>query len=109
MKQEITIEQWDQLSFHERFVLIEWLQKEGYAGSIVHPLDPSNRPFILDIGQLIHFVMSHGEYTFARHFSGSSTNRMWVIKEHGKRVYKYPHKELVDSLWFLVREILTKK
>lgn len=109
MKQNISQQRIDDLSWPEKYRLGNWLLGKGYISELTIGAEETFNIPLLTIGQLIHFISDHTDFGMYKQYNASSANRMWAIRKTGIRENKYPHKELIDTLWFMTREILTSK
>lgn len=108
MKQQITIDQFYELSEDGIKRYDEWCAKKKYWHLSGQNGFSSN---LLTIGQMIEFISTHTSEldVFIRGFS----NRIWEVEiDHGALPFNYAEKnsgeyvELCDSLWFMTKEIL---
>ena len=98
MKQTITLEQLHSLDSQSNFLY------EKYCLQINK--QPSS---LLTIGEMIQFLDEQSDYSITKTFVGGSNNRYWAIREVGSKMARYYHKELADTLFSAVREVLYKQ
>jgi hypothetical protein len=135
MKQQITVEQWNELSKYCKAILADWMYKRGYGktknynkdmdvGYIYHKYS-----FVLPfIGQLIEYLEEHnpnwdihppqkGELN-KDDLANKNNEKYWEERDMSNpfdwqietnSVGSYNCKELCDALWAAVKEDLEKK
>ncbi len=99
MKQDITKEQFNELSGQAQERLLQWVQEKHY--------DP-----FLTIGQMMEFLDEHAEHRYG--IDPLDTDDMphrWMVKEYAPEVqpgfwYGITSKEPCDALWEAVKEVL---
>jgi len=95
MKQQITQEQFEQLTPAQRVAYIEWTLKQG---------DPAHS--YRTIGDLIHFIDEHFHVGWW-HVERSELRDAWRV--HAKYNEGPEQPELIDALWEAVKALLESR
>jgi len=103
MKQEITIEQWNELSPMGSRRLGDWWDKNVEKTNVMFPY--------MNIGMMIEFLEDHKKYVRCEQWIDDEWHH-WRVGLNwlgeGKFDYICEQKELVDALWMAVKEELKK-
>lgn len=106
MKQNITVEQLNELSKKQADKLLEWVNQKKYYREDSREYGGSNYDWTLpalNIGQMIEFLNEN----FKEEISMGQPNKQeWCfLSKKGKHSN---NKELCDALWQVVKEVLNK-
>ncbi len=110
MKQRITLDQLNELSPNGQKKLLEWEIEHGYAPEDTARSEHLEKNYLLrepNIGQMIEFLDEHGDFIYSKQGSGNEY-LYWTTRERGKKQNKHMRKELCDTLWKAVKEVLEK-